>query len=135
MTLGLLLLLPVAVFFDLKQRRIPDWLTLPAVLIALGDRLAVDGFGDLTHGFASGLVASSGAAAVFAVWALRSTLGWGDVKLIAAVGAVLGWPLIGPALVFTSLVGAGQAVLATSDEHLPFAIAIAGGTACAVMAA
>ncbi len=44
--------------------------------------------------------------------AWRGTFGWGDVKLVGAVGAVFGYPLIMGALLFISLAGALQAIVA-----------------------
>ena len=44
-----------------------------------------------------------------AAW--RKSFGWGDVKLMAAVGAAMGYPLVLGALAFISLAGALQAVV------------------------
>src|SRR5687768_9521822 len=90
--LGLALL--ISVITDLKSRRIPDWVTYPTALLALGFRFYRQGLGDfdtLNGGLLSGL------------WAARGKIGWGDVKLVFAVGAVFGWPLVLAALAFISL--------------------------------
>jgi prepilin peptidase CpaA len=101
---------------------------------------------------------------LFAVLAWRGNgFGWGDVKLMAVVGAVFGYPLVLSALVFISLAGALQAVVAliwqgavwdtlargmqrvgeklkivkpaeakTARRHIPYAVAIALGSAWAM---
>ncbi len=96
---------------DIATRRIPDWVTFSTAIVALGYRLLESGVGDLDSGFLSGLIAGSGAAALMSLWAIRAKVGWGDVKLLFAVGAVLGYPLIMSAVLFTSLVGALQATV------------------------
>lgn len=103
--------LVVSVATDLKSRRVPDWLTYPAWALLLLLRYLAWGVGDFETGLVSGVVASLGAAGMFALWALRQRMGWGDVKLVGVVGAAFGWPSIVAALVFISLVGALQAVL------------------------
>ena len=108
--LGVALL--ISVVTDLVSRRILDVVTMPVMVIALGLRLWWQGWGDLEHGLLSGLAAGAGAAGLFAVLAFRGKgFGWGDVKLVGAVGLALGYPLVLGALVFISLVGALQAVV------------------------
>jgi prepilin peptidase CpaA len=101
----------VSVITDLTSRRIPDFITWPTALLALAFRLWRGGVGDLDTGFLSGLIAASGAGGLLALWAFRGKIGWGDVKLLFAVGAVFGYPLITGALIFISLCGALQAVV------------------------
>lgn len=96
---------------DLLWRRILDAVTYPALALALGIRFATEGLGDSERGLLSGLIGASLAAAIFGLVAWRGRLGWGDVKLMAAVGAAFGHPLTMAALVFTSLAGALQAVV------------------------
>jgi len=104
--------LVVSVVTDLMSRRILDVVTLPTAAVALGARFWADGVGSLDAGLLSGLVSAVGAAGLFAVLALRGRgFGWGDVKLMLAVGAVFGYPLTMAALVFISLAGALQAVV------------------------
>ena len=104
--------LVVSIVTDLASRRILDAVTIPVMGVALALRFWLQGLGDLEQGLLSGLAAGAGAAALFAVLAFRGRgFGWGDVKLMGAVGAALGYPLVMGALVFISLVGALQAVV------------------------
>ncbi len=102
----------VSVVTDLLTRRILDVVTYPAMALALVLRALLGGLGDFEQGFLSGLLAASGAAGLFAMLAgFGKGFGWGDVKLMGAVGACLGYPLILAALVFISLSGALQAAV------------------------
>jgi prepilin peptidase CpaA len=107
----LALALATSVVTDVVSRRIPDWVTWPTVAIALGIRFFSAGPGDLETGLLSGVVAAAGAMGLLSALAWRGSMGWGDVKLVGAVGAVFGYPAIIGALVFISLVGAVQAVV------------------------
>lgn len=72
---------------DLLTRRIPNWLTFPAVALGLGAQAWVAGWGGLLDGFLGVLL---GFALFFPIYALGH-MGAGDVKLQMAVGAWLGW--------------------------------------------
>ncbi|MEW6434542.1 MAG: A24 family peptidase [Myxococcota bacterium] len=108
--LGLALI--VSVVTDLRNRRIPDVVTMPAAIAALVLRAWFEGLGGLEGGLVSGLVGAGGALALFGAFAaLGKGLGWGDVKLSVAVGAAFGYPLVLGALMFITLAGAAQAVI------------------------
>lgn len=99
----------VAIFTDLRARRIPDWLTLPTLALALLARSALAGWaGPL--GLADGLLGFCVAFIVFFLLAVGGGMGMGDVKLMAAVGAILGWERTLYALVFISVAGGLQAL-------------------------
>jgi prepilin peptidase CpaA len=103
--------LATSVATDLLWRRILDAVTYPALALALGIRLFVEGWGSSEAGLLSGLIGVLIGAGIFALFAWRGRMGWGDVKLMGVVGAVFGYPLVMAALVFTSLVGALQAAI------------------------
>ena len=80
-----LLWLAAASGYDIRQRRLPNWLTLPgAVAVLVG-----------AAGFGHGAPALAGAAALTAIYltvhlAAPGALGAGDVKLAIGVGALTG---------------------------------------------
>ena len=113
--LGLLIaLLVVAAVIDYRSFRIPNWLTVGGVLAGLAS-----GAFDAPQPLDGLLGASTGIAVGFAVmlpfYALR-VMGAGDVKLMAAVGAFLGFPGIVYAVLFTFITG-GIAALAFAIVH------------------
>ncbi|MBJ6765201.1 prepilin peptidase [Myxococcaceae bacterium JPH2] len=103
--------LVISVVTDVLRRRILDVVTYPLVVVALGTRLATEGWGGLEQGLVSGAVSGLGLSLVLLPGALRGRMGWGDVKLMAGVGAVLGFPAVLAAAAFISLVGALQATV------------------------
>lgn len=105
----LIALLVAAAVIDWRTYRIPNWLTVGGMLAGLlyntisapswpGGLLAA------LAGLGAGLIV------LLPLYALR-VMGAGDVKLMAAVGAFLGWPEILFAMVF-SLIAGGAAALA-----------------------
>jgi prepilin peptidase CpaA len=76
----------VACVIDLKERRIPNWLTFGAAASGLAYHLLVNGLSGLGFAAAGWLV---GVAIFFLPFVLRG-LGGGDIKLLGALGAWLG---------------------------------------------
>ncbi len=107
--LGVALVISVAT--DVLSRRILDVVTYPLMAIGLGVRGWTEGVGGLETGLVSGLVSGVGMALLLVPAARGGKMGWGDVKLMAGVGAVLGFPTVMAAAAFISLVGALQAVV------------------------
>ena len=96
----------VASIVDIRSRRIPNWLT--ATMAGVGIGLAAAGasgvsLGASVAGFALGL------ALMMPGYALGAT-GAGDVKLMAAVGAIVGPALVVSAFLFTAVAGGVLAV-------------------------
>jgi prepilin peptidase CpaA len=92
--------------YDVASRRIPNFLTLPALACGL-----------VLHAFLGGWRQAATAALgallcgfVFLVFYLAGGMGAGDVKLIAAVGCLAGFSRIAPLLVFTGLAGGVMAL-------------------------
>lgn len=141
----------VALVTDLSRRRIPNWLTGGTLLIGLLANLLLGG----VHG---GLMALLGAALGFAIlvpfYALRA-MGAGDVKLLAALGAVLGPQALVSVAVYGALAGGLQALVilgrrrrltlafhqlavmhampTPSGAKAPYAVAIAAGVCIAML--
>ena len=102
--------LVISVVTDIASQRILDLITFPTIGLALVLRFFDGGF-DFDRGVLGGVICAIGACALFAVAAMRGSMGWGDVKLMAAVGAVMGWPLMLYAVACVTLAGALQAVV------------------------
>jgi len=97
LTTTLVAVLLLAVWFDVSERRIPNWITAGGLIASLVARAMV-GPGAMWAGALGGGLGLALGLAFFAVGAM----GAGDGKLLAAVGAILGldtflWclPLIG----------------------------------------
>ncbi len=77
-------ILAVAAVCDLRTRRIPNWVTLPAIPVGVTAQAL---FGD---GLWAGLAGFGAALAAFFLLFAVGAMGAGDVKLFAAVGAFVG---------------------------------------------
>lgn len=134
LTFALLVYVAVLAVVDLRSRRIPNGLTLMAAAAGL-----------VLNGFAGGLMglASAGLGLAIALCAFLpmyagSGLGAGDVKAMAAVGALVGAPgifvtigftLIGGAVAAIAvLIAAGELVPAVQRLHANLLLAKAGGS-------
>lgn len=94
-------------FIDLDHQLLPDNITLP--LLWLGLMLSLFGiFGDPTNSIIGALVGYLSLWSVF--WAFKlltgkEGMGYGDFKLLAALGAWLGWQAIPAIILISSLLG------------------------------
>ena len=95
------ILLAAACIWDLRTRRIPNVLTLPAAALALMFHLLTGGWSAAATSAAGWLL---GAALFFPMFALRG-MGAGDVKLLAAIGAWVGPGQVVWVALATSLAG------------------------------
>lgn len=96
----------IAAVTDVRYRRIPNWLTLPAAAVGLG----INAFAGL--GFWPALWGLLAALGIFFLFFAVGFMGAGDGKLMAAVGAFVGWPRIVTVMVLVAVTGlvAGLAV-------------------------
>jgi prepilin peptidase CpaA len=97
----------VGSIFDVKSRRIPNFITLPAFLFGLALHLALGGWRQLLSSLAAGLIC----AAIFLVFYIAGGMGAGDVKLILAVGCIAGLSHVAYLLVLTALSGGVMAIV------------------------
>jgi prepilin peptidase CpaA len=93
--------------FDVKSRRIPNFVTAPAILLGLFMHLAIGGWGQLLSSFAAGLICG----VIFLIFYLAGGMGAGDVKLIFAVGCIAGLSHIAYLLVLTAISGGVMAIV------------------------
>jgi prepilin peptidase CpaA len=92
--------------FDVKSRRIPNFITGPALLLGLLMHLALGGWGQFFSSLAAGLICGL----VFLVFYIAGGMGAGDVKLILAVGCIAGLSHIAYLLVLTAISGGVMAL-------------------------
>ena len=97
----LMTLLGVAAWFDIKSRRIPNWLVLTGLIASLGIQLLFSSGGV----FAWGLGILAGFGLLLPLYLVHD-MGAGDVKLMAMVGGFLG-PAGAAAVVLMTLVAGG----------------------------
>jgi len=141
-----------ASFIDMEFRIIPDEISVPGAWLAplaslvwphlhdiqeplfLGPLAGLLGFSPVAHPHAAGLLASvlGMAAGAGVIWALgvvgralfrKEAMGFGDVKLMAFVGGILGWRLALLTIVLGALFGAVVGLLSllrSRDTRIPF---------------
>jgi prepilin peptidase CpaA len=97
----------VAGWTDWRSRRIPNWLTVPALILGIGANTLAHGW---TGAKESLLGAGLGLGLLLPFVLLRS-LGGGDWKLVGALGAFLGPPRLILVLLATILVAGAMAVV------------------------
>jgi prepilin peptidase CpaA len=137
----------VAALIDVWSRRIPNWLTFGTLLLGVAINAWLHGFGGALTAIAG---AALGAAILLPFYAMRA-MGAGDVKLLAALGALLGPTALLSVAIYGALVGGAMSVvillargrlllgvgavlvsrrlphLSLSGATAPYGVAIAGG--------
>src|SRR5579872_2153781 len=133
-TIILLALLALATWADLRKRRIPNVLTYPAIGIGL---IVATAFGGLDGLREHALGAALGLGMLFPLFIVR-WMGAGDVKLMAAIGAVMGtefvwfaclWAAVfGACIALAGLIYSRRLVLALSHMYYSRLLPQAGGS-------
>ena len=104
----LLVMLLAAAVFDVLYRRIPNWLTVSGVVLGLAMNTLI---GSPEAGLVFSLLGLATAFGVYVVlYALRA-MGAGDVKLMAAIGALVGWERWFGIFFVTALIGGAMALI------------------------
>ncbi len=135
-------------FIDFDTQLLPDDLTLPLLWGGLLAQLIVPLFAATSPTFVVPLPSAvvGAVAGYLALWSIywvfklvrgKEGMGYGDFKLLAALGAWLGWQMLVPIVLLSSVVGAAIGltliVLKGRDHDVPMAfgpyLAIAGGVA------
>ena len=110
--LTLMLLAPLAgliAYYDVKYRRIPNYLVAAALLSGFAINAFTGGWGGLSRSLLGCLLAF----ALMLVLHVFGALGAGDVKLFAAIGAVLGTRMVFPTFLIVLITGGAMAILTT----------------------
>ena len=131
--LVLSLALLVESVIDMRYKIIPDGITLPGIVIGLLASLIFPSIhGEISHwrGFLAaliGMLVGGGflyLAGTLAEWILKKeAMGGGDVKLLAAVGAVIGWRGVVWTIFMASLTGSVIGIylrIKKGEELIPF---------------
>ena len=92
---------------DVQQHRIPNWLTYPAILMGVLLRAHLWGLNGVFTALGGGLLS---AGIVFVFYAVRA-MGGGDLKLMAAIGAVSGPRYALVSLLATAIAGGVLAII------------------------
>lgn len=103
----------VAAAYDLKFRRIPNWVSLSGIILGFGcNMLLLRSTGLREAGF--GLLCALG---VYVPLYLVRAMGAGDVKLMAAIGAIAGPEKWAEILLATALVGGVISLAVIARKH------------------
>ena len=97
----LMAILASSVYYDSTQRKIPNRITIPAILIGViwsTVNSGLEGFLFSVFGFLIGF-------AVFLVPYILGGIGAGDVKLMAAIGSLMGWRFTLASALATAIAG------------------------------
>ena len=118
--------LMVITFIDLDHQIIPDVITLPGIpIFFLAAVFAMNlRFLDAFLGFLIGGGCLYGIAFVYELVTKREGMGGGDIKLLAMIGAFLGWQSLLFVLLVSSLLGAvvGISVMMVKGQDMKYAV-------------
>jgi prepilin peptidase CpaA len=103
----LCVLLLAATFTDLKSQRIPNYLTIPGMIIALTLYSIINGF----DGFLFSLKGMAVGIGIFLIPYMLGCMGAGDAKLMGAVGAFMGAKGVFGTFLLTAVIGGVYALL------------------------
>ena len=136
---GLLWTLLALTFIDFDTQLLPDSITLPLLWAGLIINLwgVFTPLADAVVGAVTGYLTLWTVYWAFKIWRNKEGMGYGDFKLLAALGAWLGWKALLPIVLWSSVAGAviGIGLLAFKgrDHNVPLAfgpyLAIAGAIA------
>jgi prepilin peptidase CpaA len=116
----------IAALTDVRARRIPNWLTGGGLLLGLIGNVLLGSLSDGVPGsLSAALSAASGAALgfglLFPLYLLRvrgtsRAMGAGDVKLLAALGAIVGPHALVSIAIYSALSGAAQSIIILASD-------------------
>lgn len=97
----ILLLVILSIFFDLTKKTIPNFVTIPVVIVGFILNLINFGY----KGVQLSLIGLFVGLGIFIIPFIFGGMGGGDVKLMAAIGALKGWRFVLSTAVFSGLAG------------------------------
>lgn len=103
----LLILLAIAFYFDLKYRIIPNWLTFGGIAVGIVGHFILPGWEPLKLS----LIGAGFGFVVLLPFFWVGGMGGGDVKLMAAIGALQTWPDVFFSLCYGGLIGGIMALV------------------------
>lgn len=103
----LVVMLLAASYFDIKEKRIPNFITFTGVILGMIIAIISGGFEGLQFSLIGFLF---GIAAFFIPFAFNM-MGAGDVKLMGAIGALMGWKFSLSVIVYAAIAGGIIAVV------------------------
>jgi len=116
----------IALFgIDLEHQILPNVITLPGIAIGvLLSLIAPPGWKDALVGVLLGGGVLYAIAGAYYLWRREEGMGMGDVKMLAMIGAFLGWKAVLVTLVLSSFAGAiiGVALMAAQRGTMKFAL-------------
>ena len=104
----LLIVLLAAAVFDVRYRRIPNWLTVGGVVLGIAMNTVI---GPPLAGIGFALAGLGVAFGIYVLLYALHAMGAGDVKLMAAVGALVGWERWFGIFFVTALIGGVMAFI------------------------
>lgn len=104
--LAVLLVVGIAAVYDMRWRRIPNWVVLTGILLGIGSNTFLFEWAGLRFSL---LGLGLAFVVYFPLYLLRG-MGAGDVKLMASVGAMVGWANWIGIFIITAIVGGVAAV-------------------------
>ena len=132
----------IALFgIDLEHQILPNTITLPGIAVGfIFSFITPPGWQSSLVGIVLGAGILYGIAAAYYLWRREEGLGMGDVKMLAMIGAFLGWKAVLVALVLSSFSGALIGVTLIAAQRggmrlaLPFGTFLALGAIVAMFA-
>jgi leader peptidase (prepilin peptidase)/N-methyltransferase len=116
----------IALFgIDLEHQILPNVITLPGIAVGvLLSLIAPPGWKDALIGALLGGGVLYAIAGAYYLWRREEGMGMGDVKMLAMIGAFLGWKAVLVTLVLSSFAGAiiGVALMAVQRGTMKFAL-------------
>ncbi len=97
----------IAVFTDLRDGRVYNWLTLPAMMLGWLLNLYLHGLSGLGHSLAATLLGIM----LYMPGGVFGLIGMGDVKLLGALGAIGGSNYVFSIFLYSSALGIPHAVM------------------------